>query len=124
MCGLTTNDGMGWEGMGWGISDRHRHRHHIIAIYMKHDTINNQPTNQRNTMRTTTTTIYSRYTFMMIPPSFEKDNVFFLGGLMEREEKEERERKREERKRELYNVEKMNLEKSTQIFQNFHVSLN
>lgn len=48
----------------------------IIAIYMKHDTINNQPKKHD----ATTTTIYSRYTFMMIPPSFEKDNVFFLDG--------------------------------------------
>lgn len=60
---------------------------------------------------------------MMIPPSFEKDNVFFWMD-EERERGREREREKEEReKRELYNVEKMNLEKSTQIFQNFHVSL-
>lgn len=40
----------------------------------------------------------------------------------ERERKKERERGRE-KERELYNIEKMNLEKSTQIFPNFHVSL-
>lgn len=36
---------------------------------------------------------------------------------------EKGERREGERKRELYNVEKMNLEKPTQVFQNFHVSL-
>lgn len=91
------DDGKGWDGVY-----RHRHRHHIIAIYMKHDTINNQPAKPNNQPKkhdATTTTIYSRYTFTMIPPSFEKDNVFFLDGWMEQGE-------RERKKRELYNVEK------------------
>lgn len=91
----------------------------ITAIYMKHDTTKKptkQPTKEHDATTTTTTTIYSRYTFMMIPPSFEKDNVFFLDGWMENGEKErrererDRERKREREERELYNVEKMNLE--------------
>lgn len=36
---LDDDDRMGWDGV-------YRHRHHIIAIYMKHDTINNQPTKE------------------------------------------------------------------------------
>lgn len=97
-CGLMTTTG--WDGMGY-IEIEIDIDIDITAIYMKHDTINNQP---KKHDATTTTTIYSRYTFMMIPPSFENDNVFFwMDGWMERE-------RETERGRELYNVEKMNLE--------------
>lgn len=63
-CGLTTTTGR--DGMGYIIT----------AIYMKHDTINNQPTKETRCKQ------QQQYTpdtlFMMIPPSFEKDNVFFF----------------------------------------------
>lgn len=100
------DDRMGWDGV-------YHHRHlHETRHYQ-------QPTKQptKETRCNNNNNILQIH-FYDDTPSFEKDNVFFLDGLMEREEKEERERKRE-----LYNVEKMNLEKSTQIFQNFHVSL-
>lgn len=97
-CGLMTTTG--WDGMGYII----------IAIYMKHDTINNQPTNQRkkDDANNNNTNILQIH-FYDDTPSFEKDNVFFwmdgwTDGWME---------KKRERKRELYNVEKMNLEKPT-----------
>lgn len=87
MCGLTTTtgrDGMGYIDIDIGIditaSHLHETRHYMY-----------QQPNTQPKKHDATTTIYSRYTFMMIPPSFEKDNVFF--GWMERE-------------RELYNVEK------------------
>lgn len=90
-CDLMTT--MGRDGMGYIIT----------AIYMKHDTINNQPTNQPTKQPTKETRCeqqqQQQYTpdtlFMMIPPSFEKDVmsfVFFLDGWRERRKKREKER--------------------------------
>lgn len=83
---LDDDDRMGWDGV---YHHRHLHetRHYQQPTNQTTKQPTNQPTNQRNTMQTTTT-IYSRYTFMMIPPSFEKDNVFFLDEWRERERRE------------------------------------
>lgn len=76
----------------------HRHLHETRHYQQP----NNQP---KKHDATTTTTIYSRYTFMMIPLSFEKDVMSFVFfGWMDGER---------ERKRELYNVDKINLENPT-----------
>lgn len=76
---LDDDDRMGWDGVY-----RHRHRHHIIAIYMKHDTINNQ-TKQTNEHDTNNNNILQIHFYDDTPLFLRKIMSFFLDGLMERE---------------------------------------
>lgn len=70
---LDDDDRMGRDGMGYIEIDIDIDID-IIAIYMKHDTINNQPTKQPNKERRCKQQQQPQYTpdtlFMMIPPSF------------------------------------------------------
>lgn len=80
-------DGMGRDGMGYIIT----------AIYMKHDTINNQPTNQPTKETRCNNNNHNNNNIVQIhfyddTPSFEKDNVFFWDGWREREREREKER--------------------------------
>lgn len=90
---LDDDDRMGWDGMEWNGVYRHRHRHHIIVIYVKHDTINNQPTKptkpKKHDANNNNNNNILQIHFYDDTPSFEKDNVFFLGGW--RKERERRE---------------------------------
>lgn len=77
----------------------------IIAIYMKHDTINNQPTKETRCNNNHNNILQIH--FYDDTPLFLRKIMSFFGWIDGwREEKGEKER-------ELYNVEKMNIEKST-----------
>lgn len=95
-CGLMTTTG--WDGMGL-----HETRHYQQPT--------NQPTKETRCNNNNNNNILQIHFYDDTPLFLRKIMSFFLDG------------EKRERKRELYNVEKMKLEKPTQVFPNFHVYL-
>lgn len=83
------------DGKGWNGVYRHRHRYHITAIYMKHDTINNQPTKETRCNNNNNNNILQIHFYDDTPLFLRKIMSFFLDGWRKKERDRERKRERE-----------------------------